>query len=254
MSSSPQRVSPERRRSSLVRFLDPNHDDGKESSNVQTYGSVNGMEEIVAAFDGTASGDLGGILEEEEMKISLNGTCKPAGASISDEEYDDDESDTGTSDSEESVAFSSKSFHLGESTRMSVRNIMVQERRTSSFLEYGDEYELVPTQLKNNVRLVEDMKMYDGSRGRLYLAQYSFFNNGQETKYALTVHPGIYQQIMSEVNDAYSVPCGLFFCCHGGDGAHTGVSHNDYVDIKLAWGIFVFIIGCIIVIEVAETA
>jgi hypothetical protein len=257
MSSSPQRVSPERRRSSLVRFLDPNHADGEESSNIQTtYGTVSGMEDIMAAFDGTASGDLGGILEEEEMRISLNGTCKAADASISDEEYDDDddESDTETSYSEESAAFSSKSFHLGESTRMSVRNIMVQERRTSSFLEYGDEYELVPTQLKNNVRLVEDMNMYDGSRGRLYLAQYSFFNNCHETKYALTMHPGIYQQIMSEVNDAYSVPCGLFFCCHGGDGAHTGVSHNDYVDIKLAWAIFAFIIGCMIVIELAETA
>ena len=44
-----------------------------------------------------------------------------------------------------------------------------------------------------------------------------------------------YRRVLAEVNDSQEVPCGLYFCCHGGDGAHTGVSHDDRVDIRLAW-------------------
>jgi len=144
-------------------------------------------------------------------------------------------------------------FHLGHSTKMNARNIMVFERRTNSFLEHGDEYERVPTQLKNNIRLVEDVNLDGGSisssKGRLYLARYSFFNNEHDLKFALTVPPNIYRRIVSEFNDAFSVPCGLYFCFHGGDDAHTGVSHKDYVDIKLAWIFFVLIIGGLLAIE-----
>jgi hypothetical protein len=41
--------------------------------------------------------------------------------------------------------------------------------------------------------------------------------------------------MIDEVNDAHSIPLGLYFCCHGGDGAHSGIAHDDYVDIRVAY-------------------
>ncbi|KAG7349051.1 hypothetical protein IV203_011648 [Nitzschia inconspicua] len=126
------------------------------------------------------------------------------------------------------------SFHLGTS-RVSAANVFTSTRRTPSFERYGGEYQLVPTKLKHNVKLVTDFNLCDSERGRLYLARSSFYVNVNEPKYALTVHQDIFRGIMMEINDAYSTPCGMYFCCHGGDGAHSGVSNNDHVDIKLAW-------------------
>jgi len=65
----------------------------------------------------------------------------------------------------------------------------------------------------------------------------------------MTVQSDIYTRILDEVNEARTVPCGLYFCCHGGDGAHTGVSHDDYVDIKLAWIIVAFLFAILLMIE-----
>jgi hypothetical protein len=201
-------------------------------------------------FDGSVSTDLGNILEDEEIHAPLAaypGDNEEIGtADESSSSYDDDDEELEARLSNISV----ESFHLGVSTRMSCRNIMVHERRTSSFLAHGENYELVPTQLKNNVRMVEDVDLIDDTnQGRLYLARYSFFNNDHDLKYALTAQPDIYERIMTEVNDAFNVPCGLYFCCHGGDSAHTGVSHNDYVDIKLAWFFFLAVIGFLLAIE-----
>jgi hypothetical protein len=100
------------------------------------------------------------------------------------------------------------------------------------------QYNLVPTQIKDNVKLVNDPNLTDNDNdgaGRLYYKASAFYNPSEDPQYALTMNPAIFQQILNEVADARSTPCGLYFCCHGGDGAHTGSSHDDYVDIKLAW-------------------
>lgn len=73
-----------------------------------------------------------------------------------------------------------------------------------------------------------------------------FYNKEEKPQYALTVNSDIYQKILAEVNDAHRVPCGLYFCCHGGDAAHTGVSHDDYVDIRLAWALVFIIFGVLL--------
>ena len=241
--SSESESSPFRGRSSLVRFLNPLEDATSEHQGPQNYGSVNGL-----GFDGTVSGDLGDILEDEEMHATLSGTCDPSDDSDATDDSSFDEHEVEARLSE----LSDESFHLGGTTRMSHSNILVRERRTSSFIAHGDDYELVPTQLQNNVRMVEDVNLLHGGGGRLYLASYSLFNNGHDTKYAMTIQSDIYKRILNEVNEAHNVPCGLYFCCHGGDGAHTGVSHDDYVDIKLAWCVFLIIIGCLLAIEFME--
>lgn len=131
---------------------------------------------------------------------------------------------------------SDKNFHLGDQS-VSTLNVHVSPRRTCSFQEFGDVYEHVPTKLKPNRKLVIDLNLHPTEKGKLYLAEQSFYRNQSDTKYAMTIHPDIYQNVMEEVHDAHTVPCGLYFCCHGGDGAHTGVSHDDYVDIRLAWAV-----------------
>jgi len=134
--------------------------------------------------------------------------------------------------------------------RVSVKNIMANRSRISCSKVSCDVYEMVPTQLKDNVKLVTDPNLYENEQGKIYYSEYSFYKNRHEPKYALTVQSSIYRQIWNEVNEAYSVPCGLYFCCHGGDGAHTGVSHGDYVDIKLAWFILIVVLGALLTIEI----
>jgi hypothetical protein len=124
----------------------------------------------------------------------------------------------------------------------SVRNRAVVPTGVEGGGEPERHYNFVPTQIKDNVKLVNDPNLSeddDGGNndgaGRLYYKASAFYNPSEEPQYALTMNPAICQQILNEVADATSTPCGLYFCCHGGDGAHTGVSHDDYVDIKLAW-------------------
>jgi len=222
----------------------------------ENYGSIGGPSPGDGSrfpFEKAASvgADLGDIQEDKELLVPLtyeNGNTNDGG--YDDEEEDEDYDSDEDYDYDEEVALATiDKFRLGASTTMSTRNIMVHERRTSSFHEHGENYELVPTQLKNNVRMVEDVNLVDDAKGRLYLARYSFFNNCHDLKFALSVHPDIYERIMSELSSAFTVPCGLFFCCHGGDGAHTGVSHNDYVDIKLAWLFFSIVLGTLLAID-----
>lgn len=126
------------------------------------------------------------------------------------------------------------SFHLGNSG-ITRENVRIALRRTPSFQKHGEDYELVPTKVVDNVKLVTDPTLLPNEKGTLYFAERSFYNNMEPPQYALTVNPDIYRKIFGEVNDAHSIPFGMYFCCHGGDGAHTGVSHDDYVDIELAW-------------------
>jgi|Transcript_31266 hypothetical protein len=71
----------------------------------------------------------------------------------------------------------------------------------------------------------------------------------EKPQYALTVSCDIYQKILAEVSDAHRTPCGLYFCCHGGDSAHVGVSHDDYVDIRLAWLLVSILFGVMIILS-----
>jgi hypothetical protein len=146
-----------------------------------------------------------------------------------------------SSPSEESLDdFDRRSFHLGMK-RMNASNIWTSMRFTESFAEHGDEYQLVPSQLTENVKLVADPNLDAKEKGTLYFAEDAFYNKDEKPRYALTVNSDIYSRILSEVSDAQSIPFGLYFCCHGGDGAHTGVSHDDYVDIRMAWILVIII-------------
>ena len=63
----------------------------------------------------------------------------------------------------------------------------------------------------------------------------AFYNRTEDLEYALSISPHIYRKMVNEVNDSYSVPMGLYFCCHGGDGAHSGNARDDHVDITVAY-------------------
>lgn len=148
-------------------------------------------------------------------------------------------------------ADSGSSFHLGTS-KVATANVWASKRITQSFIDYGGKYEEVPTLLKENFALLLDPNLDPRDKGHLYLSQDAFYNVSEEVHYALTVNSDIYRRILNEIHDSKNVPCGLYFCCHGGDGAHTGVSHNDYVDITLAWvllGIFMLAIIASSIVE-----
>ena len=232
----------------LAKYLSPGRkSDAEATKSEYTYGSMAESERrnSTSLLDVPANADLGNILEDEELHDPVTTVNEEVGESG----YFDSDSDSDETLDASSSHLSSESFHLGSSTRMSARNIMVHERRTESFLEHGEDYELVNSQLKNNVRFVEDVNLIDDAKGRLYLAKYSFFKNCHDLKFAMTVQPDVYEKIMKEVSDSFNIPCDLYFCCHGGDGAHTGVSHNDYVSIKLAWFFFAVTIGALMAVE-----
>lgn len=144
----------------------------------------------------------------------------------------------------------SRSFHLGMK-RVNASNIWTSVRCTESFAEHGDEYQRVPTQLIDNVKLVADPNLDRKEKGTLYFAEDVFYNKHEKPLYALTMSEDVYRYILAEVADAQNIPCGLYFCCHGGDGAHTGVSHDDYVDIRMAWVLIIIIVAIMIFISAA---
>jgi hypothetical protein len=156
-------------------------------------------------------------------------------------EESDDESETGDlcGEGEENR----RNFPNGKSKlAIHALNLFQSQRIAASFLE--DEIEVAPTLLTHNVALVTDPNLIHGEQGKLYYAVASFYNTQEPPEYALTVNDTIYRRIIEEIATARDVPCGLYFCCHGGDGAaHTGFSHDDFVDIRLAWTA----IGCIFV-------
>ena len=112
-------------------------------------------------------------------------------------------------------------------------NLFQSKRIAASFLE--DEVELTPTLLSHNVALVIDRNLIHDEQGRFYYKVDSFYNREVDPEYALTVDDSIYRRIINEIASSRNVPCGLYFCCHGGDGVNMGFPHEDYVDIRLAW-------------------
>jgi len=74
----------------------------------------------------------------------------------------------------------------------------------------------------------------------------AFYDRNHDPEYALSTSPQIYRKMVDEVNDAHSIPLGLYFCCHGGDGAHSGIAHDDYVHIEVAYAIVAFLFFLII--------
>lgn len=127
-----------------------------------------------------------------------------------------------------------RSFLNGKSKlAMHASNLFQSRRLAASFVE--DEIALAPTLLSHNVALVTDPNLTHGQQGQFYYAVDSFYNTKEDPEYALTVNDSIYRRMIEEIASGRNVPCGLYFCCHGGDGAHTGLSHDDHVDIRLAW-------------------
>jgi hypothetical protein len=113
-----------------------------------------------------------------------------------------------------------------------------------------DDYEKVPTELSDNMKFVTDPTLDTGEPGLLYYSEDAFYDQNHSPEYALTLNEDIYQRLFNEIFTAKQVPCGLYFCCHGGDGAHTGVSHDDYVDIRVAWSIMSVVLVAMACIEI----
>lgn len=124
-------------------------------------------------------------------------------------------------------------------------NMFTSSRKISNKFQL----ETVPSEMKNNIKLVTDPNLDVNEKGSVYINEASIYMTGVEPEYALTVNTDIYSRILQEINDSFDVPCGLYFCCHGGDGAHSGVSHDDHVDIRLAWIALFFILGTMMVFE-----
>jgi len=117
------------------------------------------------------------------------------------------------------------------SSRHSIRGNVWKSVR--SIRDYEANQRMVPSLLRDNVRLFTNSSLDSPKPGVLYMQEDCFYKDG-DPEYALSVNHDIYYQMMKEVNDANSIPLALYFCCHGGDGAHTGVAHGDFVDIKVA--------------------
>lgn len=135
------------------------------------------------------------------------------------------------------------------SSRVSTRNNVWMSRRSGRWNEGEFELQMVPTLLKENIRLFTTQD--PDEVGRFYMREDTFYNRDKSPEYALSVSPEIYQQMMSEINYAQTWPLGLYFCCHGGDGAHTGVAHEDFVDIHVAWIIVSIMMFIIIILSAA---
>lgn len=152
---------------------------------------------------------------------------------------DDDDNSSSYDDFDEDDFEGRRSFHLGK-TGLSRANILTSMRLTESFIEHGDEYDKVPSLLKENVSLVLDPNLDDRDNGSLYYSQSAFYKMEEEPEYVITVNCDIYQRILKEVYDSHNIPCGLYYCCHGGDNNTAGASgaslnEDDHVDIHLAW-------------------
>jgi len=135
------------------------------------------------------------------------------------------------------------------SSRESVRGNVWKSVR--SIRDYEANLRMVPSLLTDNVRLFTNSSLESPEAGLLYMHEDCFYKDGSP-EYALSVNHDIYLQMMKEVNDANSIPLALYFCCHGGDGAHSGVVHGDFVDIKVAvfllfvlFAIFLFLVFCL---------
>lgn len=182
------------------------------------------------------------LISPDESPLEYGSTSSPS--------QDGDEDEDGARPVFERT-FSSSSSHMGLSSLVNVNsdNIWTSVRRAS----HRYDFDMVPTQLRKNVTLVMDPTMESAEEGKLYFAEEAFYNRYVDTRYALSVNPDIYRRILSEVSDSVNIPCGLYFCCHGGDGAHTGVSHEDHVNISLAWFLVAIIFVCILTLDFTLT-
>lgn len=142
-----------------------------------------------------------------------------------------------------------QSFHLGK-TKLQKWNILTSVRLTESFIEYGDDYEKVPTLLSDTFALVCDSNLHVGENGKLYYSVDSFYNGSEDPHYVLTVNPDIYERLLKEVSDAHQMPCGLYFCCHGGDQPDD----SNFVSIGIAWILVGVVFLCMIVLSILPEA
>ena len=160
---------------------------------------------------------------EEGTRLLADAT--PYGSTDNQTEIEDDDSYHYSQEGDAEDQFEmEKSVHLGK-TKVGKTNLWASMRFTQSFADFGHEYEPVPTLLKENVALLLDPNLDPHEKGHFYYAESAFYNVLEEPHYALTVNADIYKRVINEIDQSKSVPCGLYFCCHGGDGAHTGVSH-----------------------------
>jgi hypothetical protein len=129
-------------------------------------------------------------------------------------------------DDEESATTSA--YSLDSLKKISRSNIWTSMRIAQSFNDHEGEFALVPTQRKDNVKLVVDPNLNPRENGALYYSTDCFYNNDENPMYVLTTHMDLYSRVISEVNDAFSTPCGLYYF-------HSGISNDEHVDIRLAW-------------------
>jgi hypothetical protein len=184
----------------------------------------------------------------------VEGTPETYGSTeVDDEKYEDleDDGDDGDDFDEEGYHASEASFRQSKilhGSPVGLTNLMLSVRHPT--MPRADDYEMVPTMLEENVSLVCDPNLLRREPGTFYYAEKSFYNKDYPPSYVITVNPDIFQQILDEVHNAETVPCGLYFCCQGGDAAHAGVSHEDYVDIRLAWTLVAVVFGVMLIISV----
>lgn len=137
---------------------------------------------------------------------------------------------------------------------MSTRNVLATMKgidRTESghFANDDDEhYKTIPSLVEENVALVCDANLHSRDKGGLYYDEESFYNNAATPRFVVTVNPFIFQKVFTEVWYSTSVPCGMYFCCQGGDGAHTGEAHEDFVSIHFAWGLVAVVFAGIFIL------
>lgn len=144
-----------------------------------------------------------------------------------------------------------KASNVWLSSRGLVASTVAGIDRTESGHFANDEqqahYESIPSLVQERVALVCDANLHIHDKGRLYYDETAFYNNQVVPYFVVTVNPFIYQNVMNEVWHSTSVPCGMYFCCQGGDGAHTGVAHEDFVSINFAWGLVALVFFGILV-------
>jgi hypothetical protein len=157
----------------------------------------------------------------EETNSNVRFAALAAGAS----DYGSTEESASFLDGDEESGTPS-SCSLDSLKKINPSNIWTSMRLAQSFNEHEGEFALVPTQRKDNVKLVVDPNLDPQENGALYYSSDCFYNKDEDPMYVLTIHTDSYARVISEVNDAISTPCGLYFF-------HSG--NDDYVDIRLAW-------------------
>mmetsp|Transcript_14263 Transcript_14263/g.31152 ORF Transcript_14263/g.31152 Transcript_14263/m.31152 type:complete len:148 (+) Transcript_14263:1-444(+) len=124
------------------------------------------------------------------------------------------------------------------STRVASTNMMLSIRDVEFVRDVSEEYGMVPSMEGENIAMVADENLLytDTIAGKVYYSEKSFYNAQHQPEYVVTVSPHIYQNILTELHQSKAVPCGMYFCCQGGEfGAHVGASHDeDVVNINVA--------------------